>query len=473
MKKSLYVYVGALVPALLVAAGVWSPLKQAVAKNPNKAPLYMVDPFWPQPLPIDTESNGASKPWVTGEVAGTCIDSKDNLFTVNRGPQGNLVAPETQVAKPSPAVVEYDRKGNVANAWPANIPTPGVNGGYTAPTEPAGCASPACAAHGVPTSIHGCFVDYQDNVWVGGNGDGIFQKYSHDGTLIMQLGTAHVCDNPPSNTCGNTCTGTPPVCNPAANKSHTLLNEPPDVAVDPSNGDIYVADGYGNHRIVVFDKNGNWLRQWGCPGNGPGQFAAGDGGHPHCVVLGKDGLVYACDRGQDRIQVFEKNPKNCKPCDSPGYTGGEPQCDPVRIIPVIPGTGTPGLGTAGSAWDVEFCVDKSQTFMFDADGGDEIVWEFDHAAALAAGNDCGPGSSTCSILAGFGRPGHMAGDFTFLHTLAIDSKGNLFTGETINGRRVQRFEHQGDVSDKKLEDFHPAGSPTWTLKHYDPRFPHD
>jgi hypothetical protein len=453
-KKWRVVYLGAVISALVVGLGLWSPL-QAIAKNPNKAPLYMVDPFWPQPLPIDTEPNGASKPWVTGEVAATCIDSQDHLFTVNRGPQGNLVAPETQVAKPSPAVIEFDRKGNVVNAWPANVPTPGVNGGYSAPPS-------------VPSGLHGCFVDYQDNVWIGGNGDGIVQKYSHDGSkLLLQIGKPHVCDNPPANTCGNSG------ANPAANKSRTLLNQPPDMAVDPSNGDIYIADGYGNHRIVVFDKNGTYLRQWGCPGTGPGQFQPTDGGHPHCVVLGKDGLVYACDRGSDRIQVFEKNPKNCKPCITPTYAGGEPLCQPVAIIPVIPGTGAGGLGTAGAAWDVAFSVDKDQTIMFDSDGGDEIVWEFDRAAALRSGNDCGPGSSTCSILAGFGRPGHMAGDFTFLHTIATDSKGNLFAGETINGRRVQRFELQGDVNEKKLEDFHPAGSPTWTLKHYDPRVPHD
>src|SRR5262249_14093509 len=130
--------------------------------------------------------------------------------------------------------------------------------------------------------------------------------------------------------------------------------------------------------------------------------------------------------GSDRVQVFEKNPRNCS------GTGGDRVCMPLQIIPIKPGTGAvpgPGgaapLGTAGSAWDVDFSVDRGQRFLFDTDGGNEILWTLDRRSG--------------SILTGMGRPGHAAGEFTFLHTLAIDSKGNLFTGETINGRRIQKF----------------------------------
>ena len=145
----------------------------------------------------------------------------------------------------------------------------------------------------------------------------------------------------------------------------------------------------------------------GSVGTGPGQFTAGGGGHPHCVVLGADRLVYACDRGQDRINVYTRDGSF------------------LHAIPVIPGTGTPGIGTAGSAWDVDFSPDNGQQFMYVSDGGNEIMWIFDHVAN--------------TILAGFGRPGHMAGDFTFLHMMAIDSQGNLYAGETVGGRRVQKF----------------------------------
>ena len=408
-----WIYVGTLVLTLIIGLGVWNPLSQLNAKN-SLVPRYVVDPFWPKPLPVD---QATGKPWVTGEVAGTCIDSRDHIFTVNRGYNNGLVAPETVVAVPSPPVVEYDRHGNVVNAW----------------------GNPAI----LPNGIHGCFVDYQDNVWIAGNGDGIVQKYTRKGDLLLQIGTRGMCDWPANgNACGNSGS------DPTANQSKTLLNQPADVAVDPTNGDIYIADGYGNHRVVVFNRNGTYLRQWGSVGDGPGQFAAGDGGHPHCVVIGNDGLVYACDRGQDRIQVFDKFGKL------------------IKIIPVIPGTGTPGLGTAGSAWDVDFSPDKKQELMFEADGGNEVLWIFDRIAALAGrALTAMPGQG---ILAGFGRPGHQAGEFTFLHTVAADSKGDLYIGETVGGRRIQKFISRGHVRDNDLDVFVPAGNPSELLPHYDP-----
>ena len=416
MTPKWYVYIGTLVLALCLAVGLGTWTSPTQADGKPKAPRFQVDPFWPKPLPDN---------WVTGEVAGTCIDSKDHLFIVNRGFQtGGLVSPEGVAGQPmkskaSPPVIEFDRKGNVVNSWgdPAIVPTtvpPGPNDGQNA---------------FLPNSVHGCFVDYQDNIWIGGNGDGVVQKYSHDGHLLMQIGTKFVCDNPPANTCGNSG------ANPAANKSKTLLNQPADIAVDPANGDVYIADGYGNHRIVVFDKNGNYLRQWGSVGFGPGLFQPTDGGHPHCVVLARDGLVYTCDRGSDRIQVFEKDPKTCA---NTGL-GGDRVCQPVKIIPVVPCTGAvsavcpdpaKALGTAGSAWDVDFSPDKKQTFMYEADGGNEVLWTFDRLLG--------------KILSGFGRPGHMAGDFTFLHTIAVDSKGNLYLAETVGGRRLQKFVQKGD-----------------------------
>src|SRR5205814_6140240 len=120
-----------------------------------------------------------------------------------------------------------------------------------------------------------------------------------------------------------------------------------------------------------------------------------------------------CDRANDRLNVFQKDGAF------------------VRAIPIVPGTGTPGLGISGSAWDVDFSPDAAQTFMYESDGSNEIMWIMDHAAAMSG--------SANSILSGFGRPGHMAGDFTFLHMMAIDSRGNLYAGETVGGRRVQKF----------------------------------
>jgi hypothetical protein len=381
-------------------------VSQADPPDRPKVPKYIPDGNWPKPYPVAGQfgtplaistSTGKPKPWSTGEVAGTCIDSQDHVFIVTRG---NLVnSPETLDSIPSPPVIEFDKEGNVVNAWgDRNV---------------------------MPNGIHGCFVDYQDNLWIAGNGDGIVQKYPHDGAAkpTLQIGTRGVCDFPANgNVCGNSG------ADPAANKSKTLLNQPADMWIDPNKdpvtgerGSIYIADGYGNHRVVVFSASGTYLRQWGGVAgivnvvtDSPGLFASGDGGHPHCVLGGNDGMIYVCDRADDRIQVFDKV--------------GNLQ----RIIPVVPGTGVtlglggaPGLGTAGSAWDIDFSNDPSQTYMFEADGGNEIL----HIMSRAMG----------TILSGFGQPGLHQGQFTFLHTVAKDSKGNLYTGETINGRRIQKF----------------------------------
>jgi len=422
MRGVRYVYLGIGV-AVAVAGLVISPVGADNKSKPGPlvAPTFKVDPFWPQPLPDN---------WVTGEVGGTCIDSRDHLFIVTRGFQnGGLVSPEglggadTQTgtlggmfkSKASPPVIEFDPSGKVVNSWgnPALMP--------------AGTIGPAGNNIGgqnavLPNGIHGCFVDYQDNVWIGGNGDGVVQKYSHDGTLLLQIGTKFLCDRPdlPGGT-GPCALGTPP----QTGTSHTLLNLPADIAVDPANGEVYIADGYGNHRVVVFDKNGNYLRQMGGTGSGDGQFTAGDGGHPHCVVLPRNGYVYACDRGQDRINIYSKGS---------GTTPGTF----VKAMPIVPGTNA-AVGANGSAWDVDFSPDVMQTFMYESDGSNEIMWIMDHAAALNGNPPAGVPNP--AILGGFGRPGHMAGDFTFLHMMAIDSKGNLYAGETVGGRRVQKFTH--------------------------------
>src|SRR3989454_6799108 len=417
MANKRYVYWGTIGLGLALGIGLVSMEPVAGPSKAEKrlvAPTFQVDPFWPKPLPDN---------WVAGEIGGTCIDSQDHVFVVTRGFQtGGLVSPEgvggadTRTgtlggafkSKASPPVIEFDQDGNVVNAWgdpslvlplpPAVVPGPKGN-------------NIAGQNKVLPHGIHGCFVDYQDNVWIGGNGDGVVQKYSHDGsTLLLQIGTKFLCDDGTST--GGACANVS-----LEGKSQTLLNLPADIAVDPNadpqtgqRGSVYIADGYGNHRVVVFDRDGKYLRQMGGV-TGPGRFFTGDGGHPHCVVLGKNGLVYACDRGNDRINVYRRDGTF------------------VQAIPVIPGTNA--LGTAGSAWDVDFSPDHEQTFMYESDGGNEVMWIFDHRAALAG--------STNAILDGFGRPGHMAGEFTFLPLMAIDSKGNLYVGETIGGRRVQKF----------------------------------
>ena len=351
----------------------------------SETPRFVVDPFWPKPLPDR---------WVTGSVGGVCVDRQDHVFGVNRA---DLTAMEQRVGKqPAPTVIEYDGEGNIVSAWGDRKV--------------------------LPTGIHGCFVDRDDNIWIGGNGDGIVQKWTHDGkTLLLQIGRKGVCDNS-DRKCGE----------PGLNGSPTLLNEPADMAVDPDTGDVFIADGYGNHRVVVFDAKGQFLRQWGDVGSDRGLFALMGGGHPHCAKFDRDGLLYVCDRGNDRIEVFDKS----------GAL--------KRVIPIKPGTaystapdGAPGRRAVGSALDVAFSPDPAQTYMYVVDAGNEALWIVDRR--------------TGRILGGFGSAGHGVGEFTLLHMIAVDSKGNLYTSETVDGRRLQKFTPQGFVPVSALGTY--MGSP--------------
>jgi DNA-binding beta-propeller fold protein YncE len=250
-------------------------------------------------------------------------------------------------------------------------------------------------------------VDYEGNIWIAGNEDSIVQKYSHDGSkLLLQIGTKGHFD-----TSDGTINGAP------MNSSHELLNLPASVAVDATNGDIYVADGYGNRRVVVFDREGHFLRQWGRQGT-VAEVDAGEGGVflkvVHYVVLGNDGLVYVCDRLGGRIQVFDKM-GNFK-----------------RNILVQ--SNTARLTGIGSVCQLSFSPDPAQKYIYICNCGDEEIRIVDHATGRTLGS--------------FGRSGFEAGEFNGLHSIAVDSSGNLVTAEagvvTGGGHRLQMFRLVGD-----------------------------
>ena len=372
-----------------------------VAAPQAAAPAFKVDPYWPKPFPLFTDAEGRNHRWATGEIGGTCVDSHDHIFTLNRGWQnsglGKLHTFEAFSSVPAPPVVAYDPDGNVVLSWgdPSHL-------------------SPGGGTKVMPESLHGCFVDHDDNVWIAGNADGVVQKYTHDGTLLLQIGTKGLCDGPaptaapPANVFFPTCVS------PGLNSSKTRLNDPADISVDPApdpvtkaRGSVYIADGYGNHRIVVFDAQGQYLRQWGSPGSGPGQFAAEGGGHPHCVILGADSLVYTCDRGNARVQVFDRM--------------GVLQ----RIIPIAPeGFAYQGLRTN----DIGFSKDPAQAFFYTSDVGSGTVWILNRTQG--------------AVVGGIGGMGQGAGQFVGVHTMAVDSKGNLYVSEGGGGRRTQKFVKQ-------------------------------
>jgi hypothetical protein len=337
------------------------------AKEPVPATKFQVDRFWPKPLP---------DAWLTGSVGGDCVDSKDHVFIMSRSADAdNYSKVEQDVEKPAPPVIEFDQEGNVVNSW----------------------GDPKV----VPSGIHDCYFDHEGNIWISGNADGIAQKYTHDGKLLLQIGTKGKFD-----TVDGTLKGAP------LNASHTLLNRPTGFAEDPENGDIYIADGYGNRRVVVFDRDGKYIRQFGRQATKE-EAATGVGGvflhYVHSLLMSNEGLLYVADREGQRIQVFDKMGNFKKNIFLP------------RRRPELPGHGTP--------FSMVFSRDKGQKYIYVGDGVDEIIQIVDRET----GQTVGPG---------FGRRGHNPGEF-YLHSIAIDSKGDIFVGEGL-GRRVQKFKAIGN-----------------------------
>jgi len=252
----------------------------------------------------------------------------------------------------------------------------------------------------VPADVHGCSFDAEDNLWVAGNEDAIVQGYSHEGELLLQIGTKGLFD---------TTDGSADAA--FTNESRERLNTPAGAVVDPDTGDIFIADGYGNKRVVVFDNEGNYLRQWGSlateeerAAGTPGTFA----NVVHCIALSNEGLVYVCDRQGSRVQVFDKVGNHIRD---------------IRIARTDDFVEDPVL--RGTAWWVAFSPDEEQEYLYVMNGAEEKIHILDHESG--------------ETLSTFGRPGHTPGTFTHGHTIATDSAGNLYVAETNYGRRVQRF----------------------------------
>lgn len=334
-----------------------------------EAPRFQVDPFWPKPLPNN---------WLLGQIAGVAVDAQDHVWIIQRPKTltvdekgATLEPPRSKCCAPAPPVIEFDPDGNVVQAW--------------------GGPGPGYEWFG---NEHGINIDANGFVWLGGNGeqDGQVLKFTREGKFVLQIG--HAGPSKGSNDTGQ-------------------LGRPADTAFDPETNELFVADGYANHRVIVFDAvTGAYKRHWGAYGKPPTdekrsydpkgppslQFA-----NPvHCVKLSKDGLLYVCDRTNDRIQVFRK--------------------DGTFVREWLIETATLG---AGSVWDLGFWPDRVQTYLFNADGENNEV-----RTLLRADG---------TVLGAFGRSGRNAGQFHWVHNLALDSHGNIFTTEVDNAKRVQKF----------------------------------
>jgi DNA-binding beta-propeller fold protein YncE len=348
-------------------------------------PKFEVDPYWPKPLP---------ERWVTGEIGGLCVDAKDHVFLVQRvndvgGMDGHLEGltnDELNAGQAGPPILEFDAEGKVVNSWGDSKV--------------------------LPKDLHGCAVDRDGHVWLDGSEDGIVQEYSHDGKeLLLQIGKKGVFDSS-----DGTVNGKP------LNTSTSQFFRVSEIAFDPHNGDMYVADGHAkgkggnNSRIVVFDSKGKYLRQWRV-NRSPEEVETAAAATPHCVRVSNDGLVYVCDRWMNRLQVFDTmgNFKKNMPFS-------------FKIWTPVPADGVSSRRDAqlvGSASSVEFSLDPGQKYMYVINEIDEQIDIVDRA--------------TGKVLGSFGRPGHQVGEFMHAHTMALDSKGNIYVGESVDGRRVQKF----------------------------------
>jgi DNA-binding beta-propeller fold protein YncE len=359
MMRALWAVVSAVFAVIAVSP-------QAVAQS--AVPQFQPEPYWPKPLPEN---------WILGQVAGIAVDRQDNIWIIHRpasllddekGAQKS--PPETTCCKAAPPVLKFDPEGNLLASWGATAGQPWVK------------------------NEHGIHIDRDGNVWVGGNNDGDqIMKFTPDGKFLQQVGKDDGIKG---------------------SLSQTRLGRPAHMMTDDAAGEIYVADGYANHRVIVFDaKTGAFKRQWGAYGKPPSddkvppyrpdakpseQFS-----NPvHCVRLSSDGLVYVCDRANDRIQVFRKDGSFVKEFRVSAETLAN-----------------------GSVWDLVLSEDPAQKFIFTADGANGNILVLDR--------------ETGKELAKWGRHGRQPGQFKWVHNIAIDSKGNLYTAEVGFGRRAQKF----------------------------------
>jgi sugar lactone lactonase YvrE len=362
-----------LAPVLLAATGAL--LDETARPVDASVPVFEVDPSWPKLLPHG---------WITGQVAGVAVDSRDHVWIVHR--PGSITTEEAGAAQdppisecciPAPPVIEFDVDGALLQAW---------GGSETHEPWPAG--------------EHGIYVDHNDHVWIASSGsdDQVVLKFTRDGERLLQIGEF-----------GKT----------GGNGDTRLLGRPTDIAVDAAANEVYITDGYGNRRVIVFDaESGEYKRHWGAYGEPPEDTELGPydpAAAPvrsfrspvHAVRLSNDGRVYIADRVNNRIQIFRKD-------------GGFSAEALIRQSTL----------SMGSTWDVDFSPDSAQTYMYVADGTNNKVW-------ILSRNDM-------QIVGHFGRNGRYAGQFHWVHSIAVDSEGSVYAGEVDTGKRVQKFRLTND-----------------------------
>jgi len=319
--------------------------------------------------------------WLLGQVAGLDVDAQDHVWIIQRpwslNDDEKAGNPEAKCCRPAPPVMEFDAAGNYVQGWGGESPD-----------------------YQWPLDEHTIHVDYKSNVWISSAGgphlqdrkENFILKFTKQGKFLMQIGRR------------GESKGSLDTVN---------FNNAADIYVYPKTNEVFVADGYVNRRVIVLDADtGKFKRMWGAYGNVPDDKApnrlAPEGPGPqqfnlvHGVKVSNDGLVYVNDRRNNRMQVFTIDGKFQREIFVER---------PTRLL--------------GTSFSVAFSPDPAQQYLYLADAGNGRVHIYDR--------------KTLNEIGGFGRIGHYAGEFVFLHNLAVDSKGNVYTAEVGTGRRVQKF----------------------------------
>ena len=315
--------------------------------------------------------------WMLGEVAGVAVDKNDHIWILQRR-------------------ILTDREGGAALDTAQSeccMPAPAIIEFDQLGNVVQAWGGPDSVDHWF-TSEHGLFIDDESNVWVGGNNvkDDVIIKFSKFGQRLLEIGEWGVSKG-------------------SNDTSH--LGGPSDICVDVIAHEVYVSDGYRNRRVIVFDSNtGAYKRHWGGYGEIPDdsplpKYAIGEAPirsfrNPHAVSITNDDEVYVADRPNNRIQIFKK--------------------DGTFIKETFLADNT--LNT-GAIWDIAFSPDSAQTYMYVADGMNMKVWILLR--------------SKMEVVGSFGQGGRNTGQFGWIHNLATDSKGNIYTVEVNPGKRLQKF----------------------------------
>ena len=321
--------------------------------------------------------------WILGQVSGLDVDARDHVWIIQRpwslASDEKATNPEAPCCTPAPPVMEFDAAGNYLQGWG------GPGDGYEWPADE-----------------HTIHIDFKGNVWLSSAGgprlptkkENQILKFTQAGKFLLQIGHRGMSK-------GSLDTDN--------------FNNAADIYVYAKTNEVFVADGYVNRRVIVLDADtGKFKRMWGAYGNVPDDAAPNqlqnEGPGPqqfnlvHGVRVSADGLVYVADRRNNRIQVFTLDGKFQREIFVERRT---------KLL--------------GTAFSVAFSPDARQQLMFLADAGNGKIHIFDR--------------QTLEEVGSFGRIGHYAGEFVFLHNVAVDSKGDVYTAEVGGGRRVQKFLH--------------------------------